>query len=276
MKGLYQMGKFSGILLCSDLDDTLLTTDKRVSEENRDAIEYFKANGGIFTFATGRIPHGAKIIFKYIMPNAPMICFNGAGIYDFEKNSLIWNLKLHDDKVKVMEYVEKQCPFSGMEVCCKEKVYFCKMNKIVEEHKMHEWLPDRNADYHDISEEWVKVLFIQEKDEVELVRKVLAESEFNDRFDFIQSSPFYYEMLPKDASKGNALLKLAHIMGIKNENVIAAGDNENDVSMIKSAGVGFAVKNAVPEALSAADIVTVDNNSHAIKAVIKWIEENKV
>ena len=46
------MGKFDGILLCTDLDDTLLTTDKRVSDENSKAIEYFKSEGGLFTFAT--------------------------------------------------------------------------------------------------------------------------------------------------------------------------------------------------------------------------------
>ena len=55
------MGKFDGILLCTDLDDTLLTTDKRVSDENSKAIEYFKSEGGLFTFATGRVPQGAKL-----------------------------------------------------------------------------------------------------------------------------------------------------------------------------------------------------------------------
>ena len=56
------MGKFDGILLCTDLDDTLLTTDKRVSDENSKAIEYFKSEGGLFTFATGRVPQGAKLM----------------------------------------------------------------------------------------------------------------------------------------------------------------------------------------------------------------------
>ena len=42
------MGKFDGILLCTDLDDTLLTDDKRVSEENKRAIEYFQSEGGLF------------------------------------------------------------------------------------------------------------------------------------------------------------------------------------------------------------------------------------
>lgn len=62
------MGKFDGILLCTDLDDTLLTTDKRVSDENSKAIEYFKSEGGLFTFATGRVPQGAKVNAKLRSP----------------------------------------------------------------------------------------------------------------------------------------------------------------------------------------------------------------
>ena len=88
------MGKFDGILLCTDLDDTLLTTDKRVSDENRRAIEYFQSEGGLFTFVTGRVPAGARLMLEYIHPNAPVVCFNGAAIYDFEKEKFLWKKTL--------------------------------------------------------------------------------------------------------------------------------------------------------------------------------------
>ena len=106
------MGKFDGILLCSDLDDTLLTTDKHISDDNKRMIEYFKQEGGKFTFATGRIPHGAKLMLKYIEPNAPMVCFNGAGIFDHRTDELLWRMALDDDAVKVMEFVDKNFPYS--------------------------------------------------------------------------------------------------------------------------------------------------------------------
>ena len=51
------MGKFDGILICTDLDGTLYRNDKTVSKENREAIEYFKNEGGYFTFITGRMPN---------------------------------------------------------------------------------------------------------------------------------------------------------------------------------------------------------------------------
>lgn len=268
MKGLIIMGKFDGILICTDLDDTLLTTDKRVSAENMQAIDYFMSEGGMFTFATGRIPYGAKLMLRYITPNVPMICFNGAGLYDFDSDKLLWFSTLDEKAVKAVEYIEKMCPFTGIEVCTADKVYFCRMNRVVEEHKVMEALPDLDADYHDIREPWMKVLFMQERDEVETIREIIAKSPYADMYDFIQSSPFYYELLPKNASKGNAAMELAKILKVEKGNVIGVGDNENDLSLIRRADVGVAVANAVECVKDAADYITVDNNSHAISAVI--------
>ena len=125
------MGKFDGILLCTDLDDTLLTCDKRVSEKNAEAINYFMENGGLYTFATGRVPHGANLIREFIEPNAPMVCVNGAGVYDFKTQKFLWSLKLDDGMVEVLEYVDKNLPYAGIEAISEESVYFCKTNRIV-------------------------------------------------------------------------------------------------------------------------------------------------
>ena len=58
------MKKFEGILLCTDLDGTLLRNDKSISRENLDAINYFMSEGGYFTFITGRMPYTSSNIYK--------------------------------------------------------------------------------------------------------------------------------------------------------------------------------------------------------------------
>ena len=73
------LGKFDGILICTDLDGTLLKNDKTISRENLDAIEYFKKEGGYFTFITGRMPYFAREIYNRVSPNAPIGCINGGG-----------------------------------------------------------------------------------------------------------------------------------------------------------------------------------------------------
>ena len=76
------MKKFEGLLLCTDLDGTLLNNERKVSKENREAIDYFKSEGGYFTFITGRMPYFSAQVFDIVQPNAPFGCINGGGIYD--------------------------------------------------------------------------------------------------------------------------------------------------------------------------------------------------
>ena len=76
------MKKFENILICTDLDGTLLNSNREISKENIDAIEYFKSEGGLFTFITGRVPKTSKSICDSIAPNAPYGCMNGGGIFD--------------------------------------------------------------------------------------------------------------------------------------------------------------------------------------------------
>lgn len=270
------MGKFDGILLCTDLDDTLLTFDKRVSEENKQAIEYFQSEGGLFTFATGRVPHGAELMLEYITPNAPMVCFNGACIYDFKSKKFLWKKTLDKSAIDVVEFVDREFPFAGIEVCAEDEIFFCKLNRLVNEHQVFEKLPDNFLDYHDIKKDWIKVLFMVEEYQIDDIRSAISNSEFADRYSFVRSSPWYYELLPKKASKGAGLIKLAEILGVNPDKTIGVGDNDNDMSLIMMAGCGIAVSNAISTLRGVADYITVDNNSHAISAVIGALEQGHI
>lgn len=272
MKGQKIMGKFDGMLLCTDLDDTLLTDNKQVSEKNRKAIDYFKSEGGLFTFSTGRVPMGARLILEYVVPNAPIVCFNGGGIYDFSENKMLWSRKLDSDAISAVEYVDRQLDFVGIEICTEEKIYFSKINAKVREHQVLEKLPDNDLDYHDIPEVWQKVLFMTEEHELNTVRRTISESPFADKYTFVQSSPWYYELLPKNSTKGDGLIQLGELCGIDRSRIIAVGDNENDLEMVKMAGVGIAVENAIPIVKNSADYITADNNSDAIAKVIYDLE----
>lgn len=100
------MNKFKGILLCTDLDGTLVSDDQSISRENIDAIEYFKSEGGAFTFVTGRMPFFAKSICNAIMPNVPFVCINGGGIYDPFKDEYVWAQIISRDSLKLVEELE--------------------------------------------------------------------------------------------------------------------------------------------------------------------------
>lgn len=265
--------KFKGILLCTDLDDTLLTTEeKALSNENRQAIEYFISEGGLFTFATGRVPMGAKLVLDIITPNAPMICFNGGAIYDFVNDKILWGRYLDKSAIKVLDYVNENFPHIGFEVCTDNNLYFCKENRIAEQHRINENLPNNYLDYHNILSPLKKAVFLAEEEDMPDFCDKLLRCDFAKNYSFVQSAANYFEILPKGISKGAALLELANILGVSQNRTIGIGDNHNDIEMIKKAGIGIAVANAVAEARNAADIVTVDNDSNAIAAVINSLD----
>ncbi|MDD6215066.1 MAG: Cof-type HAD-IIB family hydrolase [Firmicutes bacterium] len=270
------MGNFEGILICSDLDETLLTTDKRVSDENKQYIEYFMSEGGKFTFTTGRVPRGARLILDYIVPNAPIVAFNGAGLYDFARDEMTWGTYLDEHITAFLEDAEHRFKNIAINICTDENVYFCKINEWSERYRVAEKLPPLQIDYHDIPKPWKKALFITEGDHMEEIKQGVRELNFADKFDFVRSSENYFEVLPKGASKGNGMIRLADMLGIEISRTIALGDNENDISMLEAAGVGVAVSNAVDSAKNVADIITVSNNESAVAKIIKDIESGKI
>ena len=268
------MKKFEGILFCTDLDGTLYNDDKIVSKQNLDAIEYFKSEGGLFTFITGRVPLTTKEICDIVKPNAPYGCSNGAGIYDAEKDKYLWSMSLPYDAIELVREVDRQLPEMGIQYNTVSKIYFNKDNPAMEYFRKLTGVPFITCNYEEITETVIKVIFAHHEEKQMLRLAELLHSHPNaDRFDFIRSERLLYEILPKGASKGGALLKMAELLGIDKSRTVAVGDYNNDLSMIKAAGAGFAVANAIDEVKSVADYITVSNNDHAIAAIVDGLDK---
>lgn len=268
------MGKFDGILIATDLDGTLLSDDKSISAENKSAIEYFMSEGGYFTFTTGRSKQGINFILEQLTPNAPIVIFNGSALYDLNKDKIIWETFLDENAANVLKMIETGFPYSGIEVCSKNGIYVSRGNELIHQQLAFEGIPENYLHFSEVKDPWRKALFVQDEDKMPYVREAIAASPYAKSYNFMQSSPYYYEILPKDASKGNGLLKIAEILGIPPEKTVGVGDNENDITLIRNAGVGVAVANAVPSLLDAADFISTNNNSHSISTVIYGIENN--
>ncbi len=268
------MAKFDGILLCTDLDGTLLREDKTISKENKEAIEYFKSQGGRFTFITGRPPMIADDIYDLVQPNAPIGCFNGGGVYDFEKHKFLWSVELPKESFKLIEYAVQKMPQIGYQLNAQDRIIFCRENAAMQWFREITNIPNDACNLEDVNEPVIKVVFgCDDVDDIKVLAQHLNEHPDSVNYDFIHSEIRLYELLPKGISKGNLLIKIADILGIDHEKTIAVGDYNNDISMIKAAGIGYAVANAIPEAKDAADRVTVSNEQHAIAKIIEDIEK---
>lgn len=271
------MGKFEGILFCTDLDGTLLRDDKTISKENLDAIEYFKQEGGYFTFVTGRMPFYVNGIWQAIKPNVPFGCNNGGGIYDKAREEYIWTSVMPDGVFELIDSVAEALPEVGIQLNTFYKTYFCRDNDTMRFFREITGLPNLTCDYKEVSEPIAKIIFGSEKNEEILeIENVLRSHNRAAEFDFIRSERALFEILPKGINKGVIIEKLSEYLRVDRNRTIAIGDYNNDVAMLRKAGVGIAVANACPEALEAADIVTVTNEEHAIAKVIGDIEKGRI
>lgn len=269
------MGKFDRILICTDLDGTLLKNDKTISKENIEAIEYFKAEGGLFTFVTGRMPDIVTDIYNTVKPNIPFGCINGGGIYDGKNKEYVWQLKANSDIIELIGAVEEKVTDAGILVHTFYKSYFCKENMITDWFIKITKAKRYVAHYRDIKEDIAKVVFcFDEDDTCEKIKNILINHPLADKFDFIRSEKRLFEILPKDSGKGRSIEKLAEIYNT--EKTIAVGDFDNDISMFKKARIAVAVSNACKEALEMADIITVSNEENAIAKIIYDIEKGKI
>ncbi len=268
------MGKFSGYMIVTDLDGTLLRNDKRISKENLNAIRYFQEEGGLLSFATGRIPQGVGLVLQQIQPNAPCGHGNGTSIYDHRTKARLWERSLDPEHAsELVDYALEQEPSIGIIACTHDTAYFQKKNAASEMFRCHEGFEDKEGNVCTITEPLAKIMFT-ESDEPTFLRLMarVAEHPLAKEFMLIRTDVAYYELLPKNASKGDLIPRLSEITGIAIEQIIAVGDNDNDASMLRAAGIGVAVANASEAAKAAADRITVSNEEHALARIIKELE----
>lgn len=267
------MGKFDGCLLYSDIDGTFVDNNGVVPKENLEAVEYFMSEGGKFGLATGRASYTSAVYAKQAGINAPGICYNGAMVYDYHKDETLF---LEVPSKKTMEYVKiifKKFPNIGLEFVYSDKIIACNVNEIVLKHFEYENIPHNETSMDKIKDGWLKVLFVDDIDNVTEVEEFIKSQNFDDA-NFVRSAPFLLEMISGNASKGGALMWVADRLGIDRNKIFAAGDFYNDITMITNAALGAFVENAPADLHGYGDVILCSNEKGAIADFVGKIEKN--
>ena len=118
----------------------------------------------------------------------------------------------------------------------------------------------------------VKILMSVLPEQLKAVQEQIA-AWLPDELWVVQTAPFYLEIIPRSIHKGQGICDICRVLGIGTEEVVAFGDAENDIPMLKQAGTGVAMGNAPPAVKSAADLVTLSNNDDGIAfALVKLLD----
>ena len=268
------MKKFDGILICTDLDGTLLRKDKSISQENIEAIEYFKNNGGSFTFITGRMPYYISDMYEKVKPNAPIGCINGGGVFDYPNSKYLWTMPLDPSAITLARSVCENIEGVGIQISCFNRAYFCRDNAAMERFRRITGIPKIQRDFDEVDEPIGKILFGDlDPNVVDKVHRHLQNHPMANAYEFTRSELTLCEILPKGISKATSLIEICRLLGIDIKRAIAVGDYNNDIGMIRAAGLGVAVSNATAEVKAVADLITCSNEDSAIARIISEIDQ---
>ncbi|MCX7614775.1 MAG: Cof-type HAD-IIB family hydrolase [Clostridiales bacterium] len=266
------MQKFRNVLLATDLDGTLLNSNREVDDENLDAIHYFVQNGGIFTASTGRSLSAARTILEGLPINAPVILYNGAVIYDIKTENVLTAKYLDNDYLKTAEEVMKKFPDVGVEFYTVDRTYLSQYSEVTKLHfdLINEPLVLTPID--DVRPPLVKGLFTQVPERLAEVKQYLVER-YEEKYSITSSSPYLLEITNKNVNKGIAVLELAEHLDINTENICVIGDGLNDLEMIRAVEMSCTPENAVNELKEHAAYIVSDNEHYALKDTVALLNE---
>lgn len=267
-------------MVSMDLDETLLTTDKVITESFESFVKKLKSNNIIPVVATGREYYSAhKFVGNKV--DIDLICNNGNVIRDNLSGKVHYVNPISDEDLKrVMAFDDNDKVFTSLHIQRDDGIdlVYKKKNFTNFEGTYVDAFRGRNLgldDFDNLEGNPLSIVFAGSHDDLVGLRNRMRD-EISDRFNFhimkIRREPkWMLEVLQKSGDKFYGVKKYAEIRGIDLKDVAAIGDDSNDVMLIKSVGLGIAMKNGVERLREAADVVSdFDNNSDgAVKILDK-------
>lgn len=262
-------------ILFTDLDGTLLNNDSRVVGEMKQALDDMCAAGHILVLSSGRPLNSILEVMKDAgidQPGMYVIANNGTLIYDCDKKESVLEQRVsYEDVNKLWDLAKEQGihiqTYTDEEIVTQtedEEIAFYRR-------RIHMPLVLTEDPLTVLTKEPYKLLCIDLKDHERIAAfQRLVEEKAGSTLQTVFSNPMYLEIFSKQAGKGNGLRFLCEYLQIPIEDSIAAGDAQNDLSMLEAAGLSVAMCNGEDALKSVADVVTKrDNHACGLADVIR-------
>lgn len=265
-------------LIALDMDGTLLNSRNEISKRNVQAIHKAIDKGIYVILATGRMPASARYYAQTIGLDNPIISCNGAIIFNNDIKQIIYEEKLQSQAIgQILDLVHEyriNYRFCGIDTFY-GKVY---------SGNMEEFYPNYREDF---SQQGIKVELLDdtmeyiENNQLGIHKFEFVEEDMDKLLDFrkeleavkgISMASSWHnnvEIVSAGVSKGKSLQYLCEKSEIKDSQIIAMGDNENDISMFQVAGLAIAMENGDKTAKDHADIIAPTNDRDGVARLIE-------
>jgi Cof subfamily protein (haloacid dehalogenase superfamily) len=259
-------------LVLADVDGTLVTEDKVLTERAQAAIHRLHGAGISFAITSGRPPKGMAMLFDTLRLETPIAGFNG-GLFVKTDLSIIEQKTLPADvAAKAIELIRAH----GLDAW----VYRGNDWLITKPDAPHvareawtvKFQPEVVADFADKLTDVAKIVGIS--DDLDKVQRCEADAQaaFGQRATATRSQPYYLDVTHKEANKGAVVEYLSRHLGVPEEQIATLGDQPNDVLMFKRSGLSIAMGNASDQVKAQASVTTDSYNDEGFaKAVERFI-----
>ncbi len=268
---------FSDWLIASDIDGTLNNKIRKLPKRNKEAIERFISEGGKFTLASGRNPQSMEKHYKNLpIEGIPAVVINGAGLYDFSKNEMIYFSSISNEGMQLAINCAKKFPLVDCLIVAKDIIYITGNGWfgrffVAADNLNHKHI--RNID-NVPKKDWGKVVFSGLPHHIKRIKKHFLSLDSSE-LTLMSSSIASFELLAANTNKGTAVLKLAELLGIEKSHTAAIGDYFNDYDMLKTVGVPACCGQSPKEMKEISEFVACHCNKGAVADFIEYLESNK-
>lgn len=260
-------------LIAMDLDGTLNNDEKRITTKTLEALMAAQAQGIRLALASARPSPGLykeRDILGLREHGGILMSYNGGRIVDAATGNVLFETAMDMEETRqVLRFLET-LPVTPILDDGKQffvtdsngyKVdYECRNNGMVCSEV------GNLADF--LSFAPIKILMSVQPERLKAVQDCIG-GFLPPELTVVQTAPFYLEVIPRSINKGQGLRAICGALGISTEQTLAFGDAENDIPMLRAAGVGVAMGNAARSVQDAADMVTRSNNDDGIAAALE-------
>jgi Cof subfamily protein (haloacid dehalogenase superfamily) len=251
----------NNFMIITDLDNSLLNDDHKISEYTRNVFKKCKEFGLIIVFATARPYRGTLIFYDSIKPDA-VICHCGGVVYINDKMICQNGIKSTVAR-NILKNIVKDYPNINIGVECNDEIYTNFDTSIY-------WkdVPYKNIELGNMPSGILDKIIIGLEliENTDKIKKYLPNNLYVERMEDKIGL-----VMNKNATKWNGIKKIIKYYSIKNENTISFGDDDVDIEMIEKCGIGIAVENGNERIKNKAKYICGNNNEDGIA---KWIEAN--
>ena len=256
-----------------DLDGTLTNHDKEVTPITRQALMRAQKDGAHIILASGRPTYGIAPIADHLeidKYNGYVLSYNGGKIVNWQTKEELYSNHLPNNVIPILYNYAKEKDYALLGYAGKEIITEMPDDKYVKEESRINKMEIRKVDnlLESLESNPTKLLMTGDASLMIKAEEELAEIVGN-RMDVFRSAPFFIELVPKGIDKAQSLNRLLEHIGLSTNDMIAFGDGYNDLSMLKLAGVGVAMANAVPEVRAEADFITKSNEEDGVAFAIE-------